>query len=102
MPALVTKWEKIIGVKANGWGVKQMRTRWGTCNIEERRIWVNLQLAKKPKSCLEYIVVHELVHLLERNHNEQFVAYMDEFMPKWRVHRDELNRLPISHSEWGY
>lgn len=102
IPELLSKWEKRIGVKSDDWGVKQMRTKWGACNIEEKRIWLNLELAKKPTICLEYIIVHELVHLLERNHNDRFVAYMDEFIPKWRLHRDELNSLPVAHNDWGY
>lgn len=102
IPDLITKWEDIIGVKSSDWGVKQMRTKWGACNIEDKRIWLNLELAKKPIICLEYIIVHELVHLLERNHNDRFVGYMDEFMPKWRLHRDELNNLPVAHNDWGY
>lgn len=102
IPELIEKWEKVIGVESNDWGVRLMRTKWGACNIEEKRIWLNLELAKKPPICLEYIIVHELVHLLERNHNDQFVRYMDEFMPKWRQHRDELNRLPVAHVDWGY
>jgi predicted metal-dependent hydrolase len=79
-----------------------MRTKWGSCNTEAKRIWLNLELAKKPKDCLEYIIVHELVHLLERNHNDRCVKFMDKFMPKWRFHRDELNRLPYSHVDWDY
>ena len=102
VPELINKWEKVIGVKANDLGVKQMKTKWGSCNIESKRIWLNLELAKKPTSCLEYIIVHELVHLLERNHTDKFIAHMDEFMPKWRLHRDELNSLPIVHNDWGY
>ena len=102
VPPLIKKWENKIGVQSNDWRVKQMKTKWGACNIEAKRIWLNLELAKKPKICLEYIIVHELVHLLERNHNERFVHYLDEFMPKWRLHRDELNSLPIAHSDWGY
>ncbi len=102
IPTLLKKWENKIEVKANDWGVKQMRTKWGACNIEDKRIWLNLELAKKPPICLEYIIVHELVHLLERNHNDRFVQYMDQFMPKWRLHRDELNSLPIAHSNWEY
>lgn len=102
VPDMIAKWEAVIGVKADSWGVKQMKTKWGACNIEDKRIWLNLQLAKKPKICLEYIIVHELVHLLERHHNDQFIAYMNQFMPNWRQHRDELNRLPVSHSDWGY
>lgn len=102
LPALTTKWEKKIGVKANAFGIRKMRTKWGSCNTETKRIWLNLELAKKPVECLEYIIVHELVHLLERNHNEVFVNYMNQFMPKWRFYRDELNRLPFSHVEWKY
>ena len=91
LPALIEKWEKIIGVKTNDFGVKNMRTRWGTCNVKDKRIWINLQLAKKPVACLEYIVVHELVHLLEKNHTPVFIEYMDKFLPGWRVTKDELN-----------
>ena len=93
IPLLLAKWQPIIGVEANEWGVKQMKTKWGTCNIRARRIWLNLELAKKPTHCLEYIIVHELVHLLERLHNVRFRAFMDRFMPQWRSYRDELNQL---------
>lgn len=99
---LIEKWEKIIGVTANDWGVKQMKTKWGACNTDAKRIWLNLELAKKPPICLEYILVHELVHLHERNHSERFIQLMDKFMPKWRMHREELNNLPIVHNDWGY
>lgn len=102
IPELIAKWEERIGVEAQDWGVKQMRTKWGACNIEAKRIWLNLELAKKPLICLEYIIVHELVHLLERHHNDRFVAYMDQFMPKWRMHRDQLNELPVAHVDWEY
>jgi len=102
IPKMIEKWEKKIGVNVNDFGVKKMRTKWGTCNIEAKRIWLNLELAKKPLECLEYIVVHELVHLLERKHNDKFINYMNEFMPKWRFYRDELNRLPFRHTEWKY
>ena len=101
-PKLIQKWEKKIGVKSKDFRIKKMRTKWGTCNTEAKRIWLNLELGKKPKECIEYIIVHELVHLLERSHNQRFVKFMDEFMPKWRFHRDELNRLPYSHVNWGY
>lgn len=102
LPKLITKWEKVIGVVSNDWGVKQMKTKWGACNTIDKRIWLNLELAKKPTTCLEYILVHELVHLHERNHNDRFIALMDKYMPKWRLHRDELNSLPIVHNDWGY
>src|ERR1035441_3812645 len=82
VPALIKKWEKIVGVKTEDWGIKQMKTKWGTCNIRAKRIWLNLELIKKPEHFLEYIIVHELVHLLERNHNERFISYMDNFLPR--------------------
>jgi len=99
---LIAKWEPIIDVQVDEWGVKQMKTRWGTCTIEARRIWLNLELIKKPVHCLEYIVVHEMVHLLERLHNERFRGYMSRYMPLWRFYREELNREPLGHEEWGY
>lgn len=99
---LVSKWQKPLGVEVAEFGVKKMRTKWGTCNSEARRIWINLELAKKPRVCLEYIVVHEMVHILERTHSNRFVALMDHHMPQWRLYREELNRLPISHVDWGY
>ncbi len=102
MPDLIKKWEKVIGVKIDDWGVRRMKTKWGSCNPDAKRIWLNLELAKKPTKCLEYILVHELVHLLERNHNDRFIKYMDEFMPKWRLHRDKLNSLPVRHEDWAY
>ncbi len=102
VPEIIAKWEKVIGVQSNDCVIKQMKTKWGSCNIEAKRIWLNLELSKKPVICLEYIIVHELVHLLERNHNDKFVAYMNQFMPKWRMHRDELNALPVAHNDWGY
>jgi len=102
IPEILSKWESIIGVKSNEWAIKQMRTKWGTCNIEAKRIWLNLELSKKPIICLEYIIVHELVHLLERNHNDKFVSYMNQFMPKWRMYKTELNKLPVSHNDWEY
>ncbi len=102
VPPLIEKWEPIIGVKSNSWGIKVMKTKWGTCNVDEKRIWLNLELSKKPLNCIEYIIVHELVHLLERSHNDKFVAYIDKFMPKWRQYRDELNSLPVAHNDWGY
>lgn len=92
---LIKKWEEKIGVQINEWGTKQMRTKWGTCNIGARRIWLNVELAKKPLACLEYVVVHELVHLLERNHNDKFKAHMDNFLPHWRHLKEELNSFVL-------
>ena len=102
IPPLIAKWEAIMGVQVVEWGVKEMKTRWGTCNPDARRIWLNLELIKKPASCLEYIVVHEMVHLLERQHGDRFVAYMDTFMPQWRQRREELNQAPLGHATWEY
>ena len=102
IPPLLDKWQPLIGVQVSGWGVKKMKTKWGSCNIEARRIWLNLELAKKPASCLEYIVVHELVHLLERHHNERFTGLMDTHLPTWRGYRDELNAAILGHEVWEY
>lgn len=99
---MIEKWSKEIGVEVNDWQVKQMKTKWGTCNIEAKRIWLNLELAKKPINCLEYIVVHELIHLIERHHNDSFLALMNRFLPNWQQLKKELNHSPISHSDWDY
>ena len=102
IPALLKKWEPVLGVRTAEFGIKKMKTKWGTCNIEARRIWVNLELAKKPVACLEYIVVHELTHLLERNHNERFTAIIDRHLPTWRMTRKELNSEPLANENWSY
>ena len=101
IPPLLTAWQPVMHVEAAEWGVKKMRTRWGSCNIRARRIWLSLELARKPVACLEYVVVHELTHLLERRHNQRFVAYMDQFLPTWRLSRAELNRPPSPRSTVG-
>ena len=93
IPKYIEKWEPVMGVKVEDWGVKLMKTRWGSCNIQAKRIWINLELAKKNPRCIEYIIVHEMVHLLERNHNDRFKAYMDKFLPNWRSVKAELNGL---------
>jgi predicted metal-dependent hydrolase len=102
VPALIDKWQKIIGIKLNDWGIKKMKTKWGTCTIASCRIWLNLELAKKPEHCLEYIIVHEMVHLIERNHTDRFIAYMNKFMPQWHLYKEELNRSMLSHEIWSY
>ncbi len=102
IPPILEKWQPYISVQAAVWGVKKMKTKWGSCNTDERRIWINLELIKKPIQCLEYIVVHELVHLLEKHHNARFKAHMDHFMPHWRLHREELSREPLGHDCWNY
>jgi predicted metal-dependent hydrolase len=102
IPALMEKWEKITGVEVKTWGVKQMKTKWGSCNIGAGRVWINLELAKKPVHSLEYIILHEMLHIKERNHNERFIGYMDRYMPRWRIYKKELNRIILSHAEWSY
>lgn len=102
IPVLIAKWEPVVGVSISSWGIKKMRTKWGSCNISAKRIWLNVELAKKPSHCLEYIVVHEMVHLLERHHNARFIGFMDQFLPQWRSYREELNRYPLAHEDWGY
>jgi len=99
---LINGWQNTIGVTVSAWGVKKMKTKWGSCNTQAKRIWFNLELAKKPPECLDYILVHELVHLLERNHNERFRAHMDRFMPNWRERRELLNKMPLAHNTWVY
>ena len=99
---LIPEWEARLGVKAERLFVQRMKTRWGSCNPVARTIRLNTDLAKKPRGCLEYILVHELVHLLEPTHNARFVALMDTFLPGWAHRRDELNRLPVRHADWGY
>ena len=98
---LIDKWASGMEIQAPAWGIKRMKTKWGTCNIEARRIWLNLELIKKPPQCLEYIVVHELAHFFERNHTDRFATFMDRLLPQWRALRDELNAEPLSHEEWG-
>ncbi len=102
LPLLVDKWEKKIGVKVKEIRIRKMKTRWGTCNRRARRIWLNLELMKKPATCLEYVVVHELVHLIERKHNNRFRNLMDKHLPQWRKHKDELNSAPLAHGNWEY
>ena len=95
-------WESKIGVTVDAWGVRKMKTKWGSCNTQAKRIWLNLELAKKPPECLEYILVHELVHLLERKHNERFKAHMDKLLPDWQERKDLLNKAPLAYSHWLY
>lgn len=93
IPFLLARWERTIGVSSSGYCIRDMKTRWGTCNIRTKKICLNLQLAKKPPKCLEYVVVHELVHLLEKSHNSVFKGYMDRFLPDWRRIKSELNMV---------
>ncbi len=101
IPPLLAKWEGMLNVKATRWGIKRMKTRWGSCNPATGSIWFNLELAKKPPQCLEYLVVHELLHLIDRTHGDRFKALQDHHLPQWRLIRAELNRSPLGHVEWG-
>lgn len=102
VPALLEKWQPLIGVQAGKVFVQRMRTRWGSCNPAAGHLRLNTDLARKPPECLEYIVVHELTHLLEPTHNARFASLMEGFLPHWRQVRDALNRLPVRHEEWTY
>lgn len=95
LPALTAKWQAIIGVQASEWRIRQMKSRWGSCNIQKRRIWLNLELAKISTDYLEYIIVHELVHLIERQHNRHFKALINQFMPEWKLRRDKLGKQRV-------
>ncbi|MBD5781053.1 M48 family metallopeptidase [Pelagicoccus sp. NFK12] len=102
LPSVIAKWEKAIGVEVSEWQVRRMKTKWGSCIPQKAKVIVNLELAKKPKECLDYIVAHETVHLLEPTHNDRFKSLMNLFVPQWKEHRKVLNRIPVSHREWSY
>ncbi len=102
IPSIIRKWEPVLGVEVGFYGIKKMKTKWGSCNSRASRIWINLELAKKPVKCLEYIVVHEMGHLLNRHHDDNFRDMMDRVMPQWQLYRDELNRAPLGHATWKY
>ena len=102
VPPLLARWQPLLGVEVQRWFVQRMKTKWGSCNHRAGTIRLNTELAKKPSECLEYIVVHELVHLLEPTHNARFIALMDRFMPKWQFYREVLNRLPLRRERWSY
>lgn len=93
IPSLLEKWQEVVGLDAKQWAVKKMRTKWGTCNIQDARIWLNLELAKYPMSCLEYVIMHELTHLHEYHHNKRFYALMSSFMPDWREREKMLENF---------
>lgn len=102
VPALLAKWEPKVGVSVSEVRIRRMRTLWGSCNPAARRVWLNLELAKKPPLCVEYVLVHEMVHLLEPHHTQRFRDLLGSVMPSWRLHRDVLNRAPLAHEEWKY
>lgn len=93
------KWEKMTGLTCDDWRTKYMTTRWGTCNPEKKRLWFNLQLAQKPVECLDYIILHELTHLITKKHDSVFIAHMDKYMPNWREIRKELNDCRVDYYE---
>ncbi len=99
---IIEKWSKALGVSLERFYVQHMKTKWGSCNPSTRTIRLNTELAKKPRECLEYIIVHELVHLLEPSHNERFVNIMDTYMPNWKEVKATLNKLPVKHDKWIY
>jgi len=102
VPPLIAKWEPRLGVKVARVFVQRMKTKWGSCNSRNRNIRLNTDLAKKPRECLEYIIVHEMVHLSERHHNDNFTALMNKYLPQWKLRRDELNAGPLAHETWNY
>lgn len=99
---LIEKWQGILDVTVEEWGIKKMKTKWGSCNANARRIWLNLELVKKPPECLEYLIVHELTHLLVRHHDDRFHALMDKHLPRWQAIRKTLNAAPLAHEVWEY
>lgn len=99
---MLTGWQATIGVTPVFWGIKRMKTKWGACNHDDRRVWLNSELAKKPIGCIEYIVVHELVHLIEPTHSRRFVELMDRFLPDWRSRRAQLSSSPLANETWTY
>jgi predicted metal-dependent hydrolase len=102
VPVLLGKWEQVLGVKVNRFFVQRMKTKWGSCSQASRGIRLNTELARKPRECLEYIVVHEMAHLIVRRHNEQFGGLLDACLPNWRQIRLMLNDAPLSHADWSY
>jgi predicted metal-dependent hydrolase len=102
VPSLIAKWEPIMGVKVGRVFVQQMKTKWGSCNTDSKNIRLNADLARKPRECLEYIVVHEMAHLLVRHHNERFIGLMDQYMPNWKLLRQTLGNAPLAHKDWLY
>lgn len=102
VPSLIAKWEPLLDVTVDRFFVQRMKTRWGSCNPGSSHIRLNTELAKKPPECLEYIVVHEMVHLLEPTHNDRFVNLMNHHLPKWTFFRETLNKLPVRHEDWSY
>jgi predicted metal-dependent hydrolase len=97
---VVERWAPVLGIPEPAWAVRRMKTKWGTCKPDQAKIWINLELAKKPHPCLEYIVVHEMIHLLERNHTDRFYVLQDRFLPSWKTLREVLNGEPLADENW--
>jgi predicted metal-dependent hydrolase len=97
VPDIIKNWEEKTSLNCEYWDIKKMRTRWGSCNIEKSKIILNLELAKKPRHCLEYVIVHELMHFFERNHNDHFKGLLDKYMPNWKTYKRELDNLPVAY-----
>jgi len=102
IPVLFGKWEPRLGVDVGRFYVQRMKTKWGSCNPEKSSIRLNTEIARKPRECLEYLVVHEMAHLIEHTHGERFIELMNAHLPNWRTLRDQLNAFPLAHSEWRY
>ena len=98
---VIAKWEMVLGVKVNAYFIQRMKTKWGSCNHKSKNIRLNTELVKKPKDLVEYVIVHEMIHLLVPSHNDNFVALMNKHYPNWREARIELNELPLGAEEWG-
>ena len=101
LPPILARLEEKIGVETSGCNIKYMRTRWGSCNVDEKRILINLQLVKKPIECLEYVLTHELVHLIEKNHTKRFHSLVELYCPNWREAKRLLSEMPLDHFEQG-
>ncbi len=98
---LLKQWQTVLGVTVATWGVKRMKTKWGSCNPQTASLWFNLELIKKAPACIEYIVLHELMHLVERHHNDRFTALLDQHLPNWRSLQQLLNQSVLGHERWG-
>ena len=99
---VIGKWEPLMGVKVGRIFVQRMKTKWGSCNAPSKSIRLNTELAKKPPECLEYIIVHEMVHLIVRRHDDVFSSLMDRYLPNWKLTRQRLNAEPLAHTHWAY
>jgi predicted metal-dependent hydrolase len=102
VPSLIAKWERLIGVKVERFFVQKMKTKWGSCNAGSRSIRLNTELTKKPLECLEYVILHEMAHLIVRHHDDRFTSLMDRYLPNWKHIRQTLNAAPLAHTDWAY